>query len=680
MNQWHPSAEKFWENQNYDEVIKIYEEIIDNNPTEITDYFYLGLAYLMKGEMDIAQSIWMSVLLEAENFQDELKKLLEVLFQQGKKLLARTPLKSVLIVYQTLEELLTNRDELTSKEAEYYHGIGLVYKMNKQLVEAEKCFQLAIDLGQVKDAYNDLGEMYFEAGMMEKAIEIYRQEVKAHPDYAFGYVNLLAAFHKSGNIQEAINTAKLAQGKFPDDLLWKMRNYLILPLVYENEEEIISFRQRFVDGLEKIVDEVEKLDLENQEIREKALLTFKNNVNFELAYQRFNHKSLQQKYGDLIYRVVSANYPDYVQPKVKKPVTSRKIKVGYVSQCMYRHVVSRLMLGWLRHHDHSKFEIYSYYLGLMVDEVTQEYEQYSDFFHHIDGFEALSAKIMADDLDIVVFLEIGMSPYMALLGSLRFAPVQCATWGHPETSGLRNVDYFLSSDLMEPENAQEHYSEKLVRLPNIGISYPKPPLLKTPKNREYFCLPKSAVIYFCGQSIFKYLPANDPILAAIAQRVPNSKFVFLKRPNPNVAEQFKQRLSKAFAKLGLNLEEYSIFLPLLSKDDYLNLNLLSDVFLDSFGWSGGNTTLEAIAYNLPVVTYPGEFMRGRHSYAILKMLGVTDTIASSPEEYVEIAVRLGNDESYREEIKEKIKANHHNLYDDLECVRALEKFYQDVCS
>ncbi|WP_017293779.1 O-linked N-acetylglucosamine transferase, SPINDLY family protein [Geminocystis herdmanii] len=679
MNQWHPSVEKYWENKNYEEVIKIYEDIINNNPTEITNYFYLGLAYLMKGEIDTAQSIWMSVLLEADNFQDELKNLLQVLHQQGKKQLATGTLKSALIIYQTLEELLTNREEFTSNEAISYHAIGFVYKMHKQLIEAEKCFQLAIDIGQIKEAYNDLGGMYFDGGIMEKAIEVYRREINDHPDYTFGYVNLLAALHKSGNITEAINTANLAQEKFSDDLLWKIRNYLILPLVYQNEEEIMIFRQRFIDGLQKIVDEVENLDLKNQEVRKKALLTFKNNVNFELAYQKFNHKELQQKYGNLIYKVVSANYPDYVQPKEKKPVKSRKIKVGYVSQCMCKHVVSRLMLGWLRHHDPTQFEIYSYYIGFTSDELTQEYEQYSDFFYHIDGFETASKKIMADDLDIVVFLEIGMSPYMAMLGSLRFAPVQCTTWGHPETSGLRNVDYFLSSDLMEPENGQEHYSENLVRLPNIGISYPKPALIEVPKNRDFFRLPADALIYFCGQSVFKYLPENDHILAAIAQRVPNSKFLFLTRPNPNIAEQFKQRLSKAFADLGLNLEEYGIFLPLLTKNDYLNLNLLSDVFLDSFGWSGGSTTLEAITYNLPVVTYPGEFMRGRHSYGILKMLGVTDTIASSPQEYIDIAVRLGNDQLWREEIKEKIKANYHNLYDDLDCVRGLEKFYQDVC-
>jgi predicted O-linked N-acetylglucosamine transferase (SPINDLY family) len=160
--------------------------------------------------------------------------------------------------------------------------------------------------------------------------------------------------------------------------------------------------------------------------------------------------------------------------------------------------------------------------------------------------------------------------------------------------------------------------------------------------------------------------------------VPTAQFVFINRPNADIALLFRKRLQGAFAQLKLNFDEYSVFLSSLNREDYLNLNLVADIYLDTISWSGGNTTLEAIACNLPVVTYPGEFMRGRHSYAMLKMLGVTDTIASSEAEYIDIAVRLGNEPQWRANIVEKIKANHSKLYDDTECVRALEKFYQSV--
>jgi len=100
--------------------------------------------------------------------------------------------------------------------------------------------------------------------------------------------------------------------------------------------------------------------------------------------------------------------------------------------------------------------------------------------------------------------------------------------------------------------------------------------------------------------------------------------------------------------------------------------------LDTFSWCGCTTTLEAIAFNLPVVTCPGEFLRQRKSYGILKMLGVTETIAKDLDEYIEIAVRLGKDGEWRSSIIEKISQRHSYLYDDKTCVAALEDFYQSV--
>jgi predicted O-linked N-acetylglucosamine transferase (SPINDLY family) len=225
---------------------------------------------------------------------------------------------------------------------------------------------------------------------------------------------------------------------------------------------------------------------------------------------------------------------------------------------------------------------------------------------------------------------------------------------------------------MEPENAQEHYSEKLIRLPNIGVSYPKPyipPLIKT---RSDFQLRDDAIIYLCCQAPFKYLPQYDFIFAEIARRVPQATFVFLR------GTLLQQRLSSAFAAVGLKSEDYCVFLTIPERLDYLMINLLSDVYLDTFTWSGGNTTLEAIACNLPVVTCPKEFMRSRHSESFLKMLGVTDTIAQNEAEYIEIAVKLGLDPAWRRNIAELMKERHNRLFDDKACVAGLEAFYKQV--
>jgi predicted O-linked N-acetylglucosamine transferase (SPINDLY family) len=143
-------------------------------------------------------------------------------------------------------------------------------------------------------------------------------------------------------------------------------------------------------------------------------------------------------------------------------------------------------------------------------------------------------------------------------------------------------------------------------------------------------------------------------------------------------ELLEKRLERAFLSLGLNSQDYCLFLTIPERLDYLMINLLSDVYLDTFTWSGGNTSLEAIACNLPIVTCPGEFMRGRHSDSFLKMLGITETIGENVQEYIEIAVRLGLDRVYRQNIAEKISQNQDLLFDDQACVIGLEAFYQQV--
>jgi predicted O-linked N-acetylglucosamine transferase (SPINDLY family) len=229
---------------------------------------------------------------------------------------------------------------------------------------------------------------------------------------------------------------------------------------------------------------------------------------------------------------------------------------------------------------------------------------------------------------------------------------------------------------MEPEDGEDHYTERLVRLPGIGVYYPRPiiprPLLR--KNRDDFHLGADRTVYLCCQSIFKYLPQHDDLFVRIAKRNPKAQFVFL-AVNDVVAGDFEKRVQVAFAAEGLDSATHCVVLPQLSEFDYWNLNLIADVFLDSLEWSGGVTTLEAIACGLPIVTLPGEFMRGRHSFGILTQLGVADTVARDKQQYVDIAVRLGQDAQWRSSILVRMAAGHSQLYGTTDSIGALEDFY-----
>lgn len=291
----------------------------------------------------------------------------------------------------------------------------------------------------------------------------------------------------------------------------------------------------------------------------------------------------------------------------------------------------------------------------------------------------MARAILADRLHILVFLDIGTNPHMTQLAALHLAPVQSMRWPVPITSGLATVDYFLSSELMEPEGAQAHYSEELVCLPGVGVCHRKPviPTVFLTWARSDFGLREDAVLYLSCQSLFKYLPAQDMLFVDIAKRVPNAQFVFL-AVNRLAGRDFQKRLNRSFATAGLDASDYCVVLPPQAGFDYWNLNRVCDIFLDTTGWSGGVTTFEAIACGLPVVTMPGQVMRGRHSYAILTQLGVTETIAGTPKEYVEIAVRLGLDRPRRENVLERMAKGSTALFGDARSVLALEEFFRRI--
>ena len=587
--------------------------------------------------------------------------------------------------YQEAQNALFKALEIDTSKAVVYYGFGMVLEKMNKILEAIAAYQKAISLDHTYvDAYNNLGNLLCRESHFKQAETAYRQAIAANPEHFGSYLNLgniLLMQYRIDEVSKVYAKALEIEPGQPDVLhnlkLTSIGKNLQLLILYNNREEINRYRQQFTLALNDLIQET---SLTTPETRKSAIEQLGWHVNFFLAYQGCNDLELQSLYGQFVHRIMAANYPEWVKPRPMPPLSENgKIRIGYVSAHMRRHTVGKLSLGWLRNCDKRSFEVYSYYLYPPKDDMTQEFQHYSDNFYHILGsFEAACEQIIGDQLHILIFIDIGMYPKTTQIAGLRLAPVQCTTWGHPVTSGLPTIDYFLSSDLMEPDNAQEHYSEKLICLPGIGVSYPKPLIPRPEKNRTDFNLSENAVLYLSCQSLHKYLPQYDYIFAQIARRVPQAQLAFLSHDIDSITEQFRQRLKCAFANFGLNSEDYCVILPRQDELSYLNLNLLSDIFLDTLSWSGGNTTLEAVACNLPIVTCPGEFMRGRHSYGILRMLGITDTIAQTEAEYIEIAVRLGLDLDWRLDIVKRMHDCHDKLYDDKSCVTALEAFYKRV--
>jgi predicted O-linked N-acetylglucosamine transferase (SPINDLY family) len=245
--------------------------------------------------------------------------------------------------------------------------------------------------------------------------------------------------------------------------------------------------------------------------------------------------------------------------------------------------------------------------------------------------------------------------------------------GHPDTTGIRNVDYFISSVLIEPPDADAHYSEKLVRLTAATAFYDPPNLPSPLKDRQTLGLPVSGSLYVCPMMLQKIHPDFDKAVEKLLQADPGGYVIFFNHPNAGWESDLKRRFDRTIAAPQ---RERVLFLSWI-KDyaDFVSLNALADVVLDPFHFGIGTTAIASFAVGTPIVTLPGEFMRGRVGLFYSRLLDAPEFVASDLDDYVAKAVRMATDREWRNRVSEKIRANRHHFYENRQAIEDLTKFF-----
>ncbi|PSF31392.1 hypothetical protein C7H19_22710 [Aphanothece hegewaldii CCALA 016] len=568
--------------------------------------------------------------------------------------------------------------EMQPDSAQAYDGLGSCWAEQGKFEAAIQSYRQAINYNpNLAQTYNNLGTILVKSqGKLEEAIDSYQQALKIQPNFAQAYYNLGNAFKDQGQPEKAIASYKQALTLDPQLTVAKWAICMgQLSILYESSAEIETSRKNYQSYLQTLVQSFEQAS--PQELSQAAI-DVGSLQPFYLAYQGHNDRELQKLYGTMIAYLMASRYPQWSQPREITPlVSNEKIRLGIVCGYFHHHSVWKIPVkGWVQNLDKTQFELFGYYTNAIQDRETAIASRAFDHFRQgLLPIEQWCQTIADDRLHVLIYPELGMDPNSIQLAALRLAPIQLTSWGHPNTSGLPTIDYYLSSDLMEPEQAQAHYTEKLVKLPNLSIYYPPPSSPIQKMQRENLEVSEKDILFWCCQSLYKYLPQDDDVFPRIAQQLPQCKFIFLEAPQGKaITEIFQRRLNRTFSEFGLSYHAYCRFLPRLSAGAFKGVAAIADIILDSVGWSGCNSTLESLSHVLPVVTLPGELMRGRHTMAILKMMGIEELIATSKDDYINLAVRLGQDPLYRQQIREKIDDNKYKLYGDLQPIFALEKF------
>ncbi|MCC6380229.1 MAG: hypothetical protein IT519_15550 [Burkholderiales bacterium] len=513
---------------------------------------------------------------------------------------------------------------------------------------------------------NDHGACLQLSGDLDGAIAAYERSF-ALADDADALENLASALLRRGrhDASRAAFERLAAHPRARDRGRFRVRAVLQVPAIASSEDEIAAVRARLLSDLAAL--EADPPSIEHPEARHVTPMF--------LSYHGASNRDLLARLG----RVFRAATPSltFVAPHcLDYAGAGARIRVGFASAFLYDHSIGHTTRGFLERLDRSRFEAIAIRLPpFRPDAIAAAIDAASDRVVALPGsLASMREAIAALRLDVLFWQDIGMEPMSYFLAFARLAPVQCLSFGHPDTTGVDTLDWFVSGERIEPDDdPQRDYGERLHRIGGASVLsyYHAPDVPRPMRTRAELGFAEHARIYACPQALFKLHPRMDRLFARILERDPAGVVALIAAGEPAWRESLERRFAASLGAFASRIR----FVPRMAHSDYLSLLGRADVALDSVGFNGMNTTLESFAMGLPVVTLPIRLQRGRHTAGMYAHMGLERYVARDEDAYVDLAFAAANDAAFAAAWRNAIATHRGRLYRDDGVVRGLERFF-----
>ncbi|MCC7250360.1 glycosyltransferase 61 family protein, partial [Hyphomicrobium sp.] len=458
-----------------------------------------------------------------------------------------------------------------------------------------------------------------------------------------------------GDLEQALIWLRRAHELTGWDIL-RLHEATLLPPFMESTAQIREARARMAS-------ELEALQASGPVFSEREVLECPN-TGFYLAYHGLNDCELQRRVAALYIQArpsLACVAPHVTQARAPR----ERIRIAFVSRYLYNHSVGNFFNPVIKHLcGLPGFEVLLFSIGAEEDEVFTDMARACAGHVRLaaDSLDEARRAIAEAEPDILVYPEIGMDPFTYMLAFSRLGRVQCVLHGHSATTGIPNIDYFVSSALMEPQHGQEGYTERLICLPTLFMYLSPPDFDNVQADRASFGLPATGPLYLCPMKLQKIHPDMDAAFGEILRRDADSRIVLIEDHDRSV---WRDRLAERLARKLPDVFERVIFLPWIGqKARFASLIKSVDVVLDSFHHGGATTAHIVLATGTPIVSWLTGAARPHIARAYYTLMGVEGCIADTVEGFIELALCFGQDKELRARIGEEIRRNRHRLYDN----------------
>ncbi len=667
------------EQRRFDQAEVLLRQVIAASPT------HGGAAYLMgviraEGGQDSEAENWFAKAAKANpKFAESWGNLGIVLQRQGrseeavsafKQALALAPnyvhaLNGLGLSYHSLGRLDDAIAQLSQAVAanpnfsDARNNLGMSLMAAGRLAEAKTHFDAALRLAPSHaEIHNNLGSLAKKEGSLELAGACFARANQLKPDFAEAHANLGIIRFLQGRNDEA--KACFHQAEKAGGGAWmRLRAAMALPAVPSSIQDIIEARKELLDTIE---------DLSEQRLALADPMRQIGMTPFYLAYHGLNDLPLMKALVQLLLNACPAL--GYTAPHVPgwRGAGDRPVRLGVVSEHLFSHTIGRLFSSLMQALRPHGFELHVFAPRKPGDPLQENLIANSESFTPLpSNLDQARAAVAEARLDILLYTDIGMTPLTWFLAMSRLAPLQASTFGHPNSSGMPSIDIFLTDASMESPAGEEHYSERLIRIPGPMTIYAIPESLQPQPSKADLGLPEGR-IYLCPQSLFKLHPEADQNLLSVLKLDPQGHLVLLSGGDPGLDTRLMARLRSAGAEFVSRVHMASR----MSRTEFLAMLSYADVMLDPPHYSGGNTTLEALAQGVPVVSWPGEFMRGRHTWGFLNLIGIAQDLAVTDlASYAPLAVSIATSPEKRKDLSDRILAKASILFENHSAVEPI---------